>query len=149
MRDFDDKLLEAIKKRQSALEDKLARVDDLSRDYFYRYYHGSFKVYALQSLTKEVVEMFNEIGEEVAEFYHRGELQLNRQFLAILEQGTGNKWEMEHNQRWDEVTRPIVEAFFHARFFLQLMCKYGKELDEAPQCLPGGWAAVLYLYRAR
>jgi hypothetical protein len=28
---------------------------------------------------------------------------------------TDKTFESEHNQRWLEVTRPIVEAFFHAR----------------------------------
>ena len=34
---------------------------------------------------------------------------------------------MEMNQRWTEATRPIVEAFFHARYFLEMVCKYGAE----------------------
>ena len=29
------------------------------------------------------------------------------------------------------------------------MCKYGRELDEPPDSLPSGWAAVLYLYGLR
>jgi len=41
----------------------------------------------------------------------------------------------------------IVEAFFHAHYFLRMAGKYGCELDEAPQALPSGWAAVRRLVR--
>ena len=47
------------------------------------------------------------------------------------------------------VTRPILEAFFHARYFLEMVCKYGRKLKAPPQVLPSGWAAVLYLYQLR
>lgn len=148
MRDFDDRLLAAIKKRQEQLEKQLERATGewIEEDFIYRFYHGSFKVYALQSVTNEIVALFREIAEELSEGSPR---KLNRQFSEILIEGTGKKWDISHNQRWDEETRPIVEAFFHAKYFLQMMVKYGKELEEAPQCLPSGWASVLYLYRAR
>jgi hypothetical protein len=55
---------------------------------------------------------------------------------------------MEDNQNWLAVTRPIVEAFFHARFFLEMAVKYGRELDSACS-LPTGWAAFLHLYDLR
>jgi hypothetical protein len=43
----------------------------------------------------------------------------------------------------------MVEAFAHARYFLEMACKYGKELEEPPQIMPSGWASVLYLYDLR
>jgi hypothetical protein len=30
-----------------------------------------------------------------------------------------------------------------------MMIKYAKELESAPQMLPSGWAAVLYLFELR
>jgi hypothetical protein len=30
-----------------------------------------------------------------------------------------------------------------------MMAKYAKQLDSEPQCLPSGWAAVLYLFELR
>jgi hypothetical protein len=30
-----------------------------------------------------------------------------------------------------------------------MICKYGKELNESPNALPSGWAAVLYLFDLR
>ena len=54
-----------------------------------------------------------------------------------------------NNQNWLAVTRPMLEAFFHARYFLEMAVKYGKELDSPPQMLPSGWASLLYLYNMR
>jgi hypothetical protein len=56
---------------------------------------------------------------------------------------------IEHNGRWLAETRPIVEAFFHARTTLEFTIRYGRELAEPPQMLPSAWAAVLYLYNLR
>jgi hypothetical protein len=77
------------------------------------------------------------------------ERELNRWFEQILAEGTGHEFDLAHNERWTEATRPIFEAFFHARYFLQMACKYGAELDEAPRTLPSGWTAVLHLYDIR
>jgi hypothetical protein len=43
----------------------------------------------------------------------------------------------------------MVEAFFHAHYFLRMACKYGRGLQEPPQAMPSGWAAVLYLFDLR
>src|SRR6266567_7691723 len=50
---------------------------------------------------------------------------------------------------WLEVTGPIVEAFFHAHYFLEMAVRYGKQLQHPPRQLPSGWAAFLYLYNLR
>jgi hypothetical protein len=42
-----------------------------------------------------------------------------------------------------------VEAFFHARHLLRMVCKYAEELPKPPQVLPSGWATVLYLFNLR
>jgi hypothetical protein len=56
---------------------------------------------------------------------------------------------MEDNSRWLQSTRPILEAYFHSHYFLRMICKYGKTINEPPDRLPSGWAAVLYLYNMR
>jgi hypothetical protein len=43
----------------------------------------------------------------------------------------------------------MLEAFFHARFMLEMIVKFGRSLEEPPQTLPSGWATVLYLYDLR
>ena len=67
-------------------------------------------------------------------------------FREIIDAGAGGKeFEVAHSQEWTRHTRPFVEAFFHARFFLEMAVKYGKELETAPASLPSGWAALLCL----
>jgi len=46
-------------------------------------------------------------------------------------------------------TRPILEAFFHARDFLEMAVRYGRRLDAPPRVLPSGWAALLELHGLR
>lgn len=109
-------------------------------DPVYRFYHQSFKVFQLQGSTTAIVEAMRSLAPH---------LPLNTWFMEIVAQGTGKEFSMDMNNRWTEITRPIVEAFFHARFFLEMVCKYGKELQEPPQMMPSGWAALLYLYNLR
>ena len=110
-------------------------------DPVYRLYHQSFKVYALQATTVRIVEALSALAPDGR--------SLNSWFLRIVHDGTGRSFELEHNQRWLEVTRPIVEAFFHARYFLEMAVRYGKALEAPPNALPSGWAAFLYLYDLR
>ena len=52
--------------------------------------------------------------------------------IDLLMDNTGKRFTPEDNSRWTEVTRPILEAFFHARFFLEMAVRYGhlEELEE-------------------
>jgi hypothetical protein len=109
-------------------------------DGVYRFYHQSYKTYALQGSTRAIVAALHALAPERT---------LNEWFLQVVSDGPGKTFEREHNQRWLEVTRPILEAFFHARFFLEMAVRYGKALQEPPRSLPSGWAAFLYLYRLR
>ena len=104
--------------------------------------HGAprFKVYALGPVTKRIVSALQALAPE---------RQLNEWFMRIVSEGTDKSFDHEHNARWLEVTRPIVEAFFHARYFLEMAVTYGRLLTAPPRMLPSGWAALLYLYRLR
>lgn len=44
----------------------------------------------------------------------------NEWFLQIVAEGTGRKFTLEMNDDWLRHTRPIVEAFFHARHMLEM-----------------------------
>jgi hypothetical protein len=71
-------------------------------------------------------------------------------FRQIIDAGTGKHFRPEHNQRWAETTRPMLEAFFHAHYFLEMVVKYGRTSSrQQPPVLPSGWAAVLTLYGLR
>ena len=109
-------------------------------DPIYRFYHHSFKVYGLQDQTSKIVQALQGLAPQ---------LPLNEQFIRIVAEGTGKIFKPADNRNWETVTRPMLEAFFHARYFLEMAVKYGKELKAPPQTLPSGWAAVLYLYNLR
>ena len=75
-------------------------------------------------------------------------LPLDPWFLEIVRAGTGREFASEDNARWAEATRPIVEAFLHARFFVEMAVRYGR-LEEPASLLPSGYAALLCLYGLR
>jgi len=109
-------------------------------DTIYRFYHQSFKVYQLQTSTLGIVETLQALAPD---------RPLNQWFEQIIGGGTGKTFAMEDNKNWLCVTRPILEAFFHARYFLEMAAKYGRELEYPPRTMPSGWAALLYLYNLR
>src|SRR3954452_8827624 len=66
-----------------------------SEDLVYRFYHQSFKVFAIQSLTTTIVAALQALSPEAA---------LDERFTAIISEGTGKQFSYEMNARWDEVT---------------------------------------------
>jgi hypothetical protein len=131
-----------IVENQPKLEAMLEQVNQkwAYEDRVYRFYRQSFKVYGLQQDTVAIVEMLQSLAPH---------LPMNASFIQIITEGTGKEFRLEDNERWLECTRPILEAFFHARYFLEMICKYGKQLKEPPTIMPSGWAAVLYLFNLR
>ena len=109
-------------------------------DAIYRFYHQSFKVFFLQASTEQIVTALQSLLPDQP---------LNDWFLCIVNEGTGKKFEMEMNKAWLQETRPIAEAFFHAKYFLEMICRYADKVKEPQQMLPSGWASVLYLYGLR
>jgi hypothetical protein len=109
-------------------------------DLVYRFYHQSFKVFRIQALTTSIVDALHALVPGTP---------LNEWFTAIVSEGTGKEFATNGNRNWTATTRPLLEAFFHANYFLRMAVKYGNELDEAPSPLPSGWAALLYLYDMR
>ena len=108
-------------------------------DPVYRFYHQSFKVFWLQQQTDAIVRGLSSLLPD---------RPLHPWFLQVVRQGTGKGFTTADNDRWTLVTRPIVEAFFHARFFLEMAVRYAA-LDAPPRPLPSGYAALLYLYQLR
>jgi hypothetical protein len=135
-------LLRNLKKKMPALVGLYGEATDhwVYEDAVYRYYHGSFKVYRLQGMTLKIVEMLKSLQPKC---------ELNTDFSEIVAEGTGKVFHLNHNRNWSKHTRPILEAFFHAKFMLEMMMKYGAELEKAPSVIPSGWGGVLYLYGLR
>jgi hypothetical protein len=138
----DQALLDAIKARMPELERLRLEITAFYEDGVYRFYHNSFKVYSLQNITLRTVEIFKRIAEASGN-------KLCGPFEQIVREGTGQEFEIEHNARWADYTRPIVEAYLHTKYFWEMMTKYATELESAPAVLPDGWAAILELYNQR
>jgi len=110
--------LKELKRSLPELETLLKEVDAewVHEDGVYRFYHQSFKVYALQHSTLRMTERLQALLPE---------RPLNSWLRTIVSEGTGKKFDVEHNSRWLAETRPIVEAFFHSRYFLQMAVRNG------------------------
>ena len=140
-RPAEEAFLRNLRSRQSALT---ALLEGCSghwgfEDPIYRFYHQSFKVYALQDQTKRIVRLLEELAPD---------RPLNAWFRQIVEEGTGKAFGPNDHADWVRITRPILEAFFHARFFLEVAVRYST-LPEIPPTLPSGYAALLCLYDLR
>jgi len=129
---------------QSRRDELKMRLEESSTEWgfedpIYRFYHQSFKVYALQEQTQALVRLLASLAPD---------RPLNAWFLQIVQEGTGKQFMPADNADWPRVTRPIVEAFFHARFFLEMAVRYA-HVAEPPRVLPSGYAALLYLFGLR
>jgi hypothetical protein len=151
-RETEQKLLVNIKtampellKLQGECSDRLDNpgIETVGEDRVYRFYHQSFKVYWLQDITLNIIGQLRNLNPAGPGF------KLNDLFEQIVSAGTGKKFEYTHNEDWPRHTRPIIEAFFHVRWALDMVIKYGGSLEEPPVVLPTGWAAVLTLYHLR
>lgn len=150
-----NKLLRAIKDHLDELGALKGEVEGHwgAVDMFYRFYHQSFKVYRIQTHTMDMVSIFGKIRAAVdwepkPERWHTPE-RLDKDFLQIVSEGTGKQFDMSHNKEWGKHTRPMLEAYFHAKMFLDMMIACGHRMEEASSLLDSDWASVLYLYKMR
>jgi hypothetical protein len=97
-------------------------------------------VYLLQESALRIVEKLRTLAPD---------REFNEWFAQIIADGTGKTFAMEDNENWLHVTRPILEAFFHSKYFLEMALKYGRSLEHPPRLMPSGWASLLYLYNLR
>ncbi len=136
-------LLQSMRQHEPELRRVLeaASSESCYEDGIYRYYHGSFKVFHFQGITKLMVDALAAISPEGRPFCGL--------FGEIIRQGTGREFLPEDNQHWLERVTPITLAFFHAKYFVEMAVKYAAELAEPPQPMPYGWAALLCLYGIR
>lgn len=137
----ESQLLRNLHIYRTDIEELLAKASDHwgYEDPVYCFYHQNFKVYRLQEQTKAITKLLRKLSPSSA---------MNSWFLEIVESGTEKEFRAEDNKHWTFSTRPILEAFFHARFFLDMAARY-RSLEKPPQTLPSGYAALLYLFGLR
>jgi len=137
-----DALLANIKAHLLETEKLLVGFHAAEEDGTYRFYHQSFKAFQLQPYIRRARDLFTRIAPDGA--------TLNAWFTAICDGAVGHEFDSGRtNDNWQVETRPVLEAFWHCKYFLEQMLRYGRELETAPQMLPSGWAAILYLYNMR
>jgi len=126
-----------LRERAGDLKALLERTRGMNgpEDAFCEFYAQSFKVFAVQEMTVEIVEMLESLlpGEDLSPFFRR-----------VIAEGTGKTFKHTDNERWVESAGPILTAFLHARFFLEMACTN----TDPPQAwiLPPGWMALRTLY---
>lgn len=108
----------------------------------YRFYHQSFKVYRLQARVVAIVAALRPLSPDPSR-------PLDAFFEQIVSEGTGRRFEEDGNAAWMTHARHILEAYFHARWFLDLAIAFGHEYPYAPNHMDSGWAALLSLYSVR
>jgi hypothetical protein len=138
---FEQQLLAGLRSHREGLEALLRASSDHwgYEDPVYRFYHQSYKVFALQGATERIVGALRTLVPG---------RPLHPWFLELVRRGTGRQFALSDNDSWTQVTRPIVEAFFHARYFLEMAVRYAA-LETPPRPLPSGYAALLYLFGLR
>jgi hypothetical protein len=133
--------LNSIKINSLEIENLLKDFEKAEEDLVYRFYHQSFKVFFISNLLQEAKTFFENLAPDSE--------GLNAWFTEIIDTALAKRFTERTNENWRVEIQPVLEAFWHCKYFLEQMDKYGKELDESPQILPSGWAAVLYLYNLR
>lgn len=136
------RLLENLRAEKQSLEKLYVSCNDHwgFEDPIYRFYHQSFKVFLLQESTKRIVSALRSLLPEQP---------INEWFEKIVNDGLGRTFTDQTNENWLAEVRPVLEAFFHAKYFLEMAVRYAGEFEEPPTTLPSGWASFLYLYGLR
>jgi hypothetical protein len=137
-----DKLLSRIKARRDTLNSIHKSLTELEPELLYRYYHQSFKVFSFKEIIRRSKTSFEDLAPEGK--------PLNEWFLTIINYALEAEFDGETtNKNWLAETRPLLEALWHCKFFVEQMLSSADSLDRAPMTLPYDWAAVLHLYNLR
>ena len=70
--------------------------------------------------------------------------KLNEWFQEITDLGLDRDFTDSTNENWLRETQPLLEAFWHTKFFVTQMKSSAASLETAPEILPYDWAAVLF-----
>ena len=123
-----DRLLAETKAKIIEIENLKIRFDAYEEDFVYRFYHQSFKLFYVKDLIRDARNLFEKIAPHGTE--------LNPWFTHIVNDGIEKEFELEKtNPNWLSETRPILEAYWHTRYFVNQLARFGRELDKCPQLL--------------
>lgn len=95
-------------------------------------------MYHVQESTEEIVTALARIAPDGR--------ALHPIFIEIMRSGTRREFTKEDNEHWVERAAPIVQAFLHAKFFLEMAVKCASSPDPR-RSVDSGWQALTELYR--
>ncbi len=145
LKNKDRELLSNIKSNLPELEELLNDVNsDWYEDFIYRYYHHSWKVFDRQFIIRKIVKILEKIKPLNTSFC---DMFIEDVVDIVIPEKEYNV--QKYNRDWRKYAKPILDAFFYAKYFLEMTVKYGKELDGSPDVLPYGYAALATLYGIR
>ena len=135
-------LLENLRRNTLRLRQTLDQVSgpQIYARFIYKFYSGSFKAYYLQESTQQIVAELIAIAPEGT--------PLNPTFLEIVNAGIGREFNVEVNEHWLERNAPIVTAFLHAKFFLEMavVCATSTTDPRTSSASASVWQALRILY---
>ena len=112
-------------------------------DKMYRFYHASFKVFWLIEHIEDIVKLLKKINP------HRP-YQFDEWFMQIIEDARKiGKFKRRYNRNFPKYARPILEAYLHCKYFLDMLEESLKMEEEPKSVISSGWAAILELYNIR
>ena len=82
---------------------------------------SAFAVAPVQEPVREAFTLIKEIGRE--------DDTPNSEYARIVETGTAHKFGATTNENWDVETKPILEAFWRTKYFLNMMVKYARDTN--------------------
>lgn len=136
-----DLLLANIKSEKDTIDKLVSSFEKSEPEFIYRFYHQSFKVFGYKEIIRYTVQFFEELAAESS--------SLNAWYRGIVDLGLDKDFSDSTNDNWLIETQPLLEAFWHTKFFVTQMKSSAASLETAPEILPYDWAAVLYLYGLR
>lgn len=147
---MEAELLKNLKFNLPELQKLLDKVNDewSYTDGMYRFYHHSFKVFRLQDLTIEIVELLRKLDPDRS--INHG--KFHELFMEIYLEGTYREFRLPDNHRWGYTTRPIVEAFLHSKYFLEMAVKVASDpnqKEDGSGPYTSAFAGILSLYNCR
>lgn len=134
-------LLSNIKEKLPDLKELLKEINEewVCEQAVYRYYYMSFKIYGYQKYTQKVVDILEDLMPGI---------DLTSPFREVFNPGLNKQWDWDANDNWEGEALPILNAFLHSKHILEMLIKYGEELENT-ETLPYGWATILLLYGLR
>ncbi len=139
--EFEEKLIISIKENIVDIKKLYNNFCEAEVDGIYRFYHQSFKVYNLQNHINEANNLFKKLEPGSG---------VNLWFYQIILDGTQKGFEMSDNQNWLIVIRPILEAFFHCKYFLEQLIFVESNYDKPQEgFISSEYASFLCLFNLR